>query len=229
MLPSLFAGLGLGLSLIVAIGAQNLFVLRQGLRREHVFAVALICTVSDAALILLGVSGIGLVLHAVPWLVDVVRWAGALFLLVYGLMAARRAWRPAGEALRVADDEDAAEDSPSATSPSAASGSARGAVAVAARRTLAPVILACLALTWLNPHVYLDTVFLLGSVAATHGADRWWFAAGAATASALWFFGLAFGARYLGRWLSTPRAWRILDALIAVVMIALAVTLALGA
>ncbi|MBN9186898.1 MAG: amino acid transporter [Microbacterium sp.] len=229
MLPSLFAGLGLGLSLIVAIGAQNLFVLRQGLRREHVFAVALICTVSDAALILLGVSGIGLVLHAVPWLVDVVRWAGALFLLVYGLMAARRAWRPAGEALRVADDEDAAEDSPSATSPSAASGPARGAVAVAARRTLAPVILTCLALTWLNPHVYLDTVFLLGSVAATHGADRWWFAAGAATASALWFFGLAFGARYLGRWLSTPRAWRILDALIAVVMIALAVTLALGA
>ncbi|MBN9193436.1 LysE/ArgO family amino acid transporter [Microbacterium sp.] len=229
MLPSLLAGLGLGLSLIVAIGAQNLFVLRQGLRREHVFAVALICTVSDAALILLGVSGIGLVLHAVPWLVDVVRWAGALFLLVYGLMAARRAWRPAGEALRVADDRDAADASPSATSPSVASGSARGGVAVAARRTLAPVILTCLALTWLNPHVYLDTVFLLGSVAATHGADRWWFAAGAATASALWFFGLAFGARYLGRWLSTPRAWRILDALIAVVMIALAVTLALGA
>ena len=229
MLPSLFAGLGLGLSLIVAIGAQNLFVLRQGLRREHVFAVALICTVSDAALILLGVSGIGLVLHAVPWLVDVVRWAGALFLLVYGLMAARRAWRPAGEALRVADDRDAADASPSATSPSVASGSARGGVAVAARRTLAPVILTCLALTWLNPHVYLDTVFLLGSVAATHGADRWWFAAGAATASALWFFGLAFGARYLGRWLSTPRAWRILDALIAVVIIALAVTLALGA
>jgi len=229
VLPSLLAGLGLGLSLIVAIGAQNLFVLRQGLRREHVFAVALICTVSDAALILLGVSGIGLVLHAVPWLVDVVRWAGALFLLVYGLMAARRAWRPAGEALRVADDRDAADASPSATSPSVASGSARGGVAVAARRTLAPVILTCLALTWLNPHVYLDTVFLLGSVAATHGADRWWFAAGAATASALWFFGLAFGARYLGRWLSTPRAWRILDALIAVVMIALAVTLALGA
>ncbi|MBN9171164.1 MAG: amino acid transporter [Microbacterium sp.] len=228
-MPSLLAGLGLGLSLIVAIGAQNLFVLRQGLRREHVFAVALICTVSDAALILLGVSGIGLVLHAVPWLVDVVRWAGALFLLVYGLMAARRAWRPAGEALRVADDRDAADASPSATSPSVASGSARGGVAVAARRTLAPVILTCLALTWLNPHVYLDTVFLLGSVAATHGADRWWFAAGAATASALWFFGLAFGARYLGRWLSTPRAWRILDALIAVVMIALAVTLALGA
>jgi L-lysine exporter family protein LysE/ArgO len=239
VLPSLLAGLGLGLSLIIAIGAQNLFVLRQGLRREHVFVVALICTVSDAALIVLGVSGIGLVLHAVPWLVDVVRGAGALFLLVYGLMAARRAWRPRGEALRVTD-ADAEADAPSPLSESAhRSGRATGTpggptgtpgtVAVAARRTLAPVVITCLALTWLNPHVYLDTVFLLGSVAATHGPDRWWFALGAAAASAVWFFGLAFGARYLGRWLSTPRAWRILDAIIAVVMIALAVNLALGA
>jgi L-lysine exporter family protein LysE/ArgO len=239
VLPSVLAGLGLGLSLIIAIGAQNLFVLRQGLRREHVFAVALICTLSDAALILLGVSGIGLVLHAVPWLVDVVRWAGALFLLVYGLMAAHRAWRPRGEALRVSDADADADASSTLGASARTPGGARatsdgataapGAVAVAARRTLAPVVLTCLALTWLNPHVYLDTVFLLGSVAATHGQDRWWFALGAAAASALWFFGLAFGARYLGRWLSTPRAWRILDAVIAVVMIALAVNLALGA
>jgi L-lysine exporter family protein LysE/ArgO len=93
VLSSVIAGLGLGFSLIIAIGAQNLFVLRQGLRREHVLVVATICAVSDAALIALGVSGIGLVLQAVPWLVDVVRWAGAAFLVVYGLLAARRAWR----------------------------------------------------------------------------------------------------------------------------------------
>ena len=98
MLAPVLAGLGLGFSLIIAIGAQNLFVLRQGLRREHVLAVAAICAVSDAVLIALGVSGVGLVLDAVPWLIDVVRWAGALFLVGYGLLAARRAWRPSGTA-----------------------------------------------------------------------------------------------------------------------------------
>ena len=108
MLSSVIAGLGLGFSLIIAIGAQNLFVLRQGLRREHVLVVATICAVSDAALIALGVSGIGLVLQAVPWLVDVVRWAGAAFLVVYGLLAARRAWRPTGDVLGGPDDPDAA-------------------------------------------------------------------------------------------------------------------------
>lgn len=219
MFPSLLAGLGLGLSLIVAIGAQNLFVLRQGIRREHAFAVATVCAVSDAVLIVLGVSGLGLVLHAVPWLVDVVRWAGFVFLLVYGLLAARRALRPSGQALRVdaeRTDSDAGRGSPTGT-------------AVAASTRLAPVLLTCLALTWLNPHVYLDTVFLLGSVASTHGELRWWFAAGAVTASLVWFYGLAFGARYLGRWLATPRAWRILDGVIAVVMIAIAISLVLPA
>ena len=107
MLAPLLAGLGLGFSRIVAIGAQNLFVLRQGLRREHVFAVAAICAASDALLIALGVSGIGLVLHAVPWLIDAVRWAGALFLVGYGLLAARRAWRPSGRALGSDDGGDA--------------------------------------------------------------------------------------------------------------------------
>ena len=213
MLPSLLAGLGLGLSLIVAIGAQNLFVLRQGLRREHTLLVATICTLSDAALILLGVSGIGFVLQAVPWLVDVVRWAGALFLVAYGLLAARRAWRPAAQALEVRDTE------------AAASGSA----AVATRTRALPVVLTCLALTWLNPHVYLDTVFLLGTVANTHGEGRWAFAVGAVLGSVVWFYALAFGARLLGRWLATPRAWRVLDAVIAVVMIALGVMLVLPA
>jgi len=219
---SVIAGLGLGFSLIVAIGAQNLYVLRQGLRREHVLAVALICALSDVVLIALGVSGIGLALQAVPWLVVVVRWVGAAFLLVYAGMAAWRAIRPSGEAL-IADIPPAPPASPE---------SAGGATTVAARQRttgLAAVILTCLALTWLNPHVYLDTVFLLGSIANSHGDTRWAFAAGTMIASVIWFFGLAYGARHLGRWLATPRAWRFLDGVIAVVMIAIAFTLVTGA
>ncbi len=215
MLPVLLAGVGLGLSLIVAIGAQNLFVLRQGLRREHVLAVAAVCAASDALLIALGVSGLGLALQALPWLVDAVRWVGAVFLAGYGLLAARRALRPSGTGLAVSAEERPAE----------AGVLDAAAVRVTARPRLAPVLLTCLALTWLNPHVYLDTVFLLGSIAATYGEERWVFAAGAMTASVAWFFGLAFGARYLSRWLSTPRAWRVLDGVIAVVMLALAVSL----
>ena len=218
MISPLLAGLGLGFSLIIAIGAQNLFVLRQGLRREHVILVAAICALSDAILIALGVSGVGLVLHAVPWLIDVVRWAGAVFLVGYGLLAARRAWRPSGHTLE-AEGADAGARTASTDAASV------GATAVATRAL--PVALTCLALTWLNPHVYLDTVFLLGTVANTHGDARWIFAAGAMAASVIWFFALAFGARYLGRWLSTPRAWRILDAVIAVVMIVMGVSLVL--
>nr|WP_241740095.1 MULTISPECIES: LysE/ArgO family amino acid transporter [Microbacterium] len=190
------------MSLIIAIGAQNLFVLRQGVRREYALTVAAVCAVSDAILIVLGVSGLGLVLHTAPWAIDVVRWAGALFLAGYAVLAARRAMRPTGSALTVVAE-------------------------TATATTAAAVILTCLALTWLNPHVYLDTVFLLGSVASTHGDARWWFAAGAVVASFLWFFGLALGARWLGGWLATPRAWRILDGVIAVVMLALAVSLVL--
>lgn len=215
---SVLSGLGLGLSLIVAIGAQNVFVLRQGIRREHVLAVVVVCALSDAVLIIAGVAGLGFVIAAAPWLVVVARWAGALFLLAYGLLAARRAWRGDGQVL---DASEPAGD----TSPS--TGRTVTATRTAARTALAPVILTVLALTWLNPHVYLDTVLMLGSIAATHGDERWLFAAGAVTASVLWFTALGFGARYLGRWLRTPRSWRILDALIAVVMVALAVSLVL--
>lgn len=216
MLTALISGLGLGLSLIVAIGAQNLFVLRQGIRREHVLAVVIICAASDATLIVLGVSGVGLVLAAVPWLVLAVRWAGAAFLIGYGLLAARRAWRPAQQDLPFATD-------------AAGSAASKESGATATRSRLSSVILTALALTWLNPHVYLDTVFLLGSVANTHGEDRWIFALGAVIASVAWFGALGFGARYLGRWLATPRAWRVLDAIIAVVMIALGVSLVVSA
>jgi len=211
----LLAGLLLGLSLIVAIGAQNVFVLRQGLRRERVGLVATICAVSDAVLIVLGVSGLGAATAALPWLTTVVRWAGAVFLAGYGVLATRRALRPNGQGL--ADPGDLSE------------GTAVSAVSTLTRQASATQIaLTTLALTWLNPHVYLDTVFLLGSVSATHGDQRWVFAAGAMLASVLWFFGLAYGARLLNRWLRTARAWRVLDAGIALVMLGLALNLALG-
>lgn len=233
MFSSALAGLGLGFSLIVAIGAQNVFVLRQGIRREHVFAVAAICALSDLALIMVGVSGIGAVLNAVPWLVDVIRWVGAAFLVGYGVLAARRALKAGGEALVAGEDERLDTARGTYSTDGSTDGHAASATAIAptrtrpARSTLTVAVLTCLALTWLNPHVYLDTVFLLGSVANTHGDGRWAFAAGAGVASIAWFFSLAYGARLLGGVLASHRAWRILDAIIAVVMVTLGVLLVL--
>lgn len=224
MLAPFLAGLTLGLSLIVAIGAQNLFVLRQGIRRQYVFAVAAVCAVSDAVLIAVGVSGLGLVLHHAPWAISVARWAGAAFLLGYAFVAARRALRPSGATLSAGTPVDTA----GATDPAPTASGPATAVRSRTARPLTAVILTCLALTWLNPHVYLDTVFLLGSVAATQGDMRWVFAGGAMLASVLWFGSLAFGARYLSRWLGSPRAWRILDGIIAVVMATIAVNLILA-
>lgn len=230
-------GVGLGLSLIIAIGAQNVFVLRQGIRREHVVTVALICAVSDALLIAIGVSGVGVALQAVPWLVDVVRWVGVAFLTTYGALALRRAYRPSGDALDAS--ERAVEGDTSAPTPERVERGSDGGVTTTtvtatptapspytARSTLAATVGTALALTWLNPHVYLDTVFLLGSLAQSQGGGRWVFAAGAVTASFAWFFGLALGARLLGPWLATPRAWRLLDVGVAVVMGAIAANLA---
>jgi len=194
------AGMGFGLSLIVAIGAQNAFVLRQGLRGEHVLAVVLICAVSDVVLIALGIAGIGSLLDLAPWLLDTMRIGGAAFLLTYAVIAGRRALNP-GEL-----DADTA----GATTP------------------LWPTVMTAVALTWLNPHVYLDTILLLGSVAGTHGDDRWWFGLGAATGSIVWFTALGFGARLLRPLFARPMAWRVLDALIAVVMAAIAISLLHG-
>jgi L-lysine exporter family protein LysE/ArgO len=200
--PALFAvvsGLALGLGLIVAIGAQNAFVLRQGLRLEHVAAVVVVCTASDIALIGAGVLGAGAALSRVPWLIPVVCFAGAAFLLCYGVLAARRALRPGA---LLPDD-------------------------AGARTGLAVTVGTCLALTWLNPHVYLDTVVLLGSMASTYDEYRWQFAVGAALGSTLWFTGLGYGARLLRPVFARPVAWRVLDGGIAVVMSGLAVSLAL--
>jgi len=201
MILSALAGFGFGLSLIVAIGAQNAYVLRQGLRREHVLAVVLVCALSDAALILLGIAGAGAVFAAFPAALVVVRYAGAAFLLVYAFLAARRAWHPA----------------------------ALEAGVPAVRTSLAAALATCLALTWLNPHVYLDTVVLLGSVANAHGDDRWWFGLGAALGSIVWFTALGYGARLLQPVFARPAAWRVLDAVIAVTMVAIAVSLVVDA
>ena len=198
----MLAGLGLGLSLIVAIGAQNAFVLRQGLRGEHVGAVVAVCAASDVVLISAGVAGVGALVQQAPWALVAVRVGGAAFLLGYAAHALQRA-------LRLADSALDARRAPE-------------------RGTLAGALATALALTWLNPHVYLDTVVLLGSIAGTHGTSRWWFGLGAGAASCLWFAALGFGARLLRPVFARPVAWRVLDGAIAVVMALLAASLLAG-
>lgn len=196
----LLAGFLTGLSLIVAIGAQNAFVLRQGLTRQHVASVVAVCAIADLVLIAAGVAGIGTVVEKFPWAIEAVRWLGVVFLAAYGvrsLLAVRR----------------------SASLEAARSGAGSRRVAV----------LTALALTFLNPHVYLDTVLLLGSVANQHGVTgRWWFGAGAMAASVVWFCGLGFGARAGQRLLARPRSWQVLDVLIGLTMLGISALLALG-
>jgi L-lysine exporter family protein LysE/ArgO len=200
VLASVATGLVTGLSLIIAIGAQNAFVLRQGLAREHVGVVVTICAVSDLLLIVAGVSGIGTVVDRAAWALDVVRWLGVAFLTWYGVSSLLRARTATGLRAAVGNG-----------------GSRRSAV------------LRALALTWLNPHVYLDTVLLLGSVANQQGpGGRWWFALGACVASIGWFTGLGYGARLAHGALASPRAWQVLDVVIGVVMLGIAVKLGLG-
>jgi L-lysine exporter family protein LysE/ArgO len=191
---SALAGLLTGLTLIVAIGAQNAFVLRQGIRREHLAPVVLICIAADVLLIGLGTAGVGALVSAHPGLVRVVTWLGAAYLVGYGLVALRRAAHP--EAL------------------SASVAASRGSV-----------VATTLAITFLNPHVYLDTVLMLGSIANGHGEQRWAFAGGAAAGSAIWFTALGLGARALAGPLGRPGTWRVLDGVIGVTMVGLAVLL----
>lgn len=181
--------------MIIAIGAQNAFVLRQGLRRQHVLVVVLICAFSDALLIALGILGLGAAISSLPWLIEVFRFGGAAYLIWFAYGAARRALRPS--ALEAAD---------------------RGA------DSLKATVLTALALTYLNPHVYIDTVLLLGSI-ANQFADRWLFAAGAMAGSLIWFFALGFGANWLGRYVKRPGFWRVLDGFIALVMLTIAALL----
>lgn len=196
-MTSFLAGFGMALSLIVAIGAQNAFVLRQAIRKSHIGLVVATCVISDAFLIMAGVAGFGALTKAVPMLEPVTRWGGAIFLIVYGAMSMRRAFFET-ESLKAADVPEQ---------------SAKAAV------------LTCLALTWLNPHVYLDTVVLLGAVAAQYGPDRWVFGAGGVLASLVFFLALGYGATFLRPVFERPRAWQILDMGVGLLMWSIAFSL----
>lgn len=196
-----FIGMMTGLGLIVAIGAQNAFVLRQGLRGEHVFAVCLTCAASDAFLILLGVTSFSQISEWLPWLAPVMRYAGSAFLIWYGLRSMKAALSST-DALLINPDHKS--------------------------RRLRETLVACLAITWLNPHVYLDTVVLLGTISTQFGADAGFFAAGAMSASFVFFFTLGYGSARLRPFFAKPKAWRILEAVIAFVMWAIAARLLLG-
>ncbi len=200
MTADLLAGFLSGAALIIAIGAQNAFVLRQGIRREHVLIIVLVCAGADGLLIAAGIAGLGALIRSLPIVLDIARYGGAVFLLAYGMAATRRALR----ARQLIVD-------------------------VGAGASLAAALSTCLAFTFLNPHVYLDTVILLGSLASQRGDDeqcgRWVFGAGAMAASFVWFFALGYGARLLGPLFGRPGAWRVFDALIALIMFGLGIAL----
>lgn len=194
MFSAWLTGLLTGLSLIVVIGVQNALVLRQGLRREHVGLVVLVCALGDLILIAAGTAGMGAIAATHPEAITVLSWVGALYLVWMAIASFR-----------------------SAAKPTALEG--------AAPRSRASVLGTVLAVTWLNPHVYLDTVVMLGSIAASHGSERWIFAFGAMTASVLWFSSLGFGARALSGPLGRPAVWRAVDIAIGIVMLSVAIKL----
>lgn len=200
MFSAASSGFALGASLIIAIGAQNAFILRQGLIRSHVFVLCLICALADGLLIAAGVGGLGTLVARSPTLITVVTLGGAVFLAAYAFLAFRRAWRPSAMVAGVPES-----------------------------MALKPAVLTCLAFTFLNPHVYLDTVVLLGSLsAAFEGKERLAYGAGAVAASFVWFFSLGYGARLLAPLFARPAAWRVLDLLIGMVMSLLALALLLS-
>ena len=194
---ALVPGFLTGLSLIIAIGAQNAFVIKQGLLRQHVLLIVLICAISDAVLIFLGTGGLGALVQSNQGILEIIRWFGVAYLTWFGIKSAKSAFT--NQSLQ-------ASESPTVSALKVAT--------------------TALALTWLNPHVYLDTVILLGSVANQFDTNRWYFAIGASAASVLWFTTIGFGARAASKYMSRPIFWKILDSLIAVVMFSIAITLA---
>lgn len=190
-------GLLTSMSLIMAIGAQNAFVIRQALTRKHVLIMVLICAASDALLILAGIAGLGAIIQGLPWLFEILRWFGVVYLTWFGINSLRSAFK--GESLDAAKAES---------------------------KTLKQVVVSLLGFTFLNPHVYLDTVILLGSIGNSFGDAKWFFASGAALGSAIWFFSIGFGARAASRFMSKPIFWKVLDIVIAGIMFAIAIMLA---
>ena len=194
---ALLPGFATGLSLIIAIGAQNAFVIRQGLTKKHVLLVVAVCAISDALLIVLGVAGLGALIAGLPWLLEIIRWFGVAYLTWFGIRSVRSAFRT--QAL-----------------------DASGAQGASAKT----VLLSVLGFTFLNPHVYLDTVILLGSIGNQFGPDKWWFALGGVLASLVWFSSIGFGARAASKFMAKPVFWKVLDLLIATVMFGIAIMLA---
>jgi len=192
-LPGFFTGL----SLIIAIGAQNAFVIRQGLTKRYVFTVVAICTIIDAALIALGIGGLGAAISGLPWLLEIIRWFGVAYLTWFGIKSVISATKT------------------QTLDPT-------GVESKSAKKVITTV----LAMSLLNPHVYLDTVIFVGGVGNTFGENRWFFAYGAMLASLVWFTGIGYGAKAASRFMSRPIFWKVLDGVIAAIMFTLAVTLA---
>ncbi|ENU19050.1 hypothetical protein F994_01905 [Acinetobacter bohemicus ANC 3994] len=197
MLHSYLQGFAIGLSLIVAIGAQNAFVLKQGLKKQAVFWVCFVCALSDSILVVLGITGFATVIQLYPELVGFAKWAGAVFLLWYGLQHAIQAFK-SNQSLHASSQNEI---------------------------QLSKIIIVCLALTWLNPHVYLDTVVLIGSISTQFEQTKLYFALGVITASWFFFFSLGYGARVLIPVFANPKAWKVLDGVIALIMWSIAISL----
>lgn len=195
-MQQILTGFFTGLSLIIAIGAQNAFVLRQGLKKEHVLVIVLICAISDALLITLGIFGLGALIQTLPWLLEVLRWVGVAYLIWFGISSLRNAFKD--QTLSASEVESS---------------------------TLKKAVLTTLALTFLNPHVYLDTLIFLGGIGNQFGDGRWLFAIGAVCASFLWFFSVGFAAQRASALMKKPVFWKVLDVLIAGVMFTIALTL----
>lgn len=240
----LATGFFTALALVVAIGAQSAYVLRQAIRRDRLWLIVSICLVSDVILIFAGTAGVGVISEQAPWLLTVLKWAGVAYLIGFAVMSFRSALRPRATGLSVNDD--AAPQSVTSSGAGASTGSApRGdggtvltqpttqqMTVVVGRSTpaqtpLRAVILAALSVSLLNPHAILDTVVLLGTVANNFGDQRWMFALGAVLASSLWLGVLTVGGRALSRVLDTPRTWRIIDASVGCIMLAIVITLIL--
>lgn len=201
MLHTYLQGFAIGLSLIVAIGAQNAFVLKQGLKKQAVFWVCFVCALSDSILVVLGITGFATVIQLYPELVGFAKWAGAVFLLWYGLQHAIQAFQ-SNQSLHAGSQNEI---------------------------QLSKIIIVCLALTWLNPHVYLDTVVLIGSISTQFEQTKLYFALGVITASWFFFFSLGYGARVLIPVFANPQAWKVLDVVIALIMWSIAISLIMTA
>ena len=201
MLHSYLQGFAIGLSLIVAIGAQNAFVLKQGLKKQAVFWVCFVCALSDSILVVLGITGFATVIQLYPELVGFAKWAGAVFLLWYGLQHAIQAFQ-SNQSLHAGSQNEI---------------------------QLSKIIMVCLALTWLNPHVYLDTVVLIGSISTQFEQTKLYFTLGVITASWFFFFSLGYGARVLIPVFANPKAWKVLDGVIALIMWSIAISLIMTA